>query len=54
MEVRSLIAGALVLFGIQNIMEFFKIGLTGLPNTPIVSLVFGVASILVAYYLLRM
>jgi len=54
MEVRSLIAGALVLFGIQNIMAFFKVGLTGLPSTPIVSLVFGIASILVAYYLLRM
>lgn len=54
MEVRSLIAGALLFFGVESIMRFLGISVSGLPNAPIVGLVVGIASILVGYYLLRM
>jgi len=54
MEIRSLISGALILFGVESLASFFGINVTGLPSSPIVTLAIGVASILVAYYLLRM
>lgn len=54
MEFRSLVSGALILFGVESMARFFGINVTGLPASPIVTLVLGIASILVAYYLLRM
>ena len=54
MEFRSLVAGAILLFGVERLMSFFGITIGGIPNAPIVTLAMGIASILVAYYLLRM
>lgn len=54
MEIRSLISGALLLFGLESMARFFNIGVSGIPSSPVVTLALGIASILFAYYLLRM
>ena len=53
MELRSFLAGILVLFGLENVLPFVGIRISMITPSPIVSLAFGLGAFILAYIFLK-